>query len=81
MAGDDSSPPIPMGLVIANELELLGSHGMQAHQYNRMLDLIVAGQLHPERLISDHVSLEAAAILLPKMNDFPGNGVTVINQF
>ncbi len=81
MAGKDANPPIPLGLVIGRELELRGSHGMQAHQYGRMLRMITSGTLHPELLISDTVSLTQAAQLLPAMNDFPGNGVTVIDCF
>ena len=45
-------PPIPMHRVMAHELQLLGSHGMAAHAYPRMLGLIAAGRLDPARL--DH---------------------------
>ncbi len=34
---------MPIGLVIANELEILGSHGMQAHRYPEMLEMMAAG--------------------------------------
>lgn len=81
MAGDDYEPVIPMHLVVANELEIIGSHGMQAHIYPEMLDLIKTGQLAPEKLIGELVSLEQGAQLLPKMNEFKNQGVTVINQF
>lgn len=81
MAGDDYEPIIPMHLVVANELEIIGSHGMQAHVYPEMLDMIKKGQLAPEKLIGNLVSLEQAALLLPKMNEFNNLGVTVINQF
>lgn len=81
LAGPDSDPPIPMGAVIANELELIGSHGMQAFEYGRMLSMIEAGTLNPSMLISDRVTLSEAASLLPRMHEFPGTGVTVINRF
>lgn len=81
MAGSEANPPIPMGLVIANELEILGSHGMQAFEYPRMLDMIEAGSLAPQMLISDRINLTQAAQLLPRMNEFPGDGVTVIDRF
>ena len=38
---------VPMELVIARELEMLGSHGMAAHDYPAMLGLIAAGRLRP----------------------------------
>lgn len=79
--GSEADPPIPMGSVIANELEILGSHGMQAFEYGRMLAMIESGALQPSLLISHRVSLTEAALLLPKLNEFPGNGVTVIDRF
>jgi len=81
MAGPDADPPIPMGAVIANELELIGSHGMQAFEYGRMLSMIEAGVLNPSMLISDRITLTEAASLLPGMHEFPGTGVTVIDRF
>ncbi len=81
MAGDDYLPQIPMHLVVANELEIIGSHGMQAHAYPEMLEMIKSGKLQPQRLIGERLSLEEGAALLPKMNDFQGLGVKVINRF
>nr|WP_243731142.1 hypothetical protein [Modestobacter roseus] len=40
-------PEIPMELVIARELAVLGSHGMAAGDYPAMLSLISAGRLRP----------------------------------
>ena len=81
MAGDDYDPQIPMHLVVANELEILGSHGMAAHAYPEMMDMIKTGQLEPQKLIGELISLEQGAVLLPEMNKFKGIGVRVINQF
>ena len=47
MTGTDARPPIPMDMVIAHELEIRGSHGMQAHKYPDMLEMILAGKLAP----------------------------------
>ena len=81
MAGSDANPRIPMGLVIGRELEILGSHGMQAFEYSRMLRMISDGQLHPDLLISHTVTLAEAAELLPQMNQFPSPGAVVIDRF
>ena len=81
MTGQHRNPKIPMGKVIANELEILGSHGMQAHKYPEMLTLIKNGQLHPEKLINKTISLEEAILALPNMNKFEHKGVLVINTF
>lgn len=80
MLGAEADPAVPMGTVIANELEIIGSHGMQAFAYGRMLHMISSGSLRPDLLISDRVTLSQAAELLPRMNEFPGDGVTVIDR-
>ena len=69
-----------MSAVIGNELEIIGSHGMQAFEYSRMFRMISSGALRPDLLISDRVTLTQAAELLPKMHEFPGHGVTVIDR-
>ena len=74
-------PAVPMDLVVAHELEILGSHGIQAFEYGRLLDMIAAGQLHPEKLIGRRVSLEEGIAQLTVMDRFDQIGVTVINQF
>lgn len=81
LAGDDYLPQIPMHLVVANELEIIGSHGMQAHAYPEMMEMIRAEKLQPNKLIGNLISLEEGAALLSRMNDFQGIGVQVINSF
>jgi alcohol dehydrogenase len=73
--------PIPIDKVIGRELEIIGSHGMQAHRYPEMLEMIRMGKLEPQRLIGKTVSLEDAVTELVDMNSFSGTGVTVIDRF
>lgn len=81
MTGDHRHPRVPMDLVVANELEILGSHGMQAFRYADMLEMIQIGKLHPHKLIERTITLEEAAPALPAMDRFEQRGVLVINQF
>ena len=81
MAGDDENPVVPMHRVVANELRLVGSHGMQAHQYGQMLDMIVAGRLNPALLIGREIDLLDAARGLGSEEYLRGPGVTVISNF
>ena len=81
LLADESDPPLPMGRVIACELELLGSHGMQAHAYPGLLGMIVAGKLNPGRLIGRTIPLEEASAELAAMGRFAVSGVTVIDRF
>lgn len=46
-----------MDAVIANALEIIGSHGMRAHRYDAMLAMILSGQLQPEKLLGKTISL------------------------
>jgi len=81
MLGDHTTPAVPMSKVIAHELEILGSHGMQAHRYGPMLDMIRAGKLQPGRMVRREISLSASIKALTNMNRFEGTGVTVITDF
>lgn len=79
--GHDKDPPIPMSLVIANELQIFGSHGLAGHHYPSMLNMVDRGILKPEKLIHQRISLQDACDWLPGMNDFAHAGVTMIDRF
>ena len=81
MAEDDKQTPIPMGWVMFNELELIGSHGMQAHAYGPMLEMITTGKLQPGKMISKTISLEDSLDVLQSMGTAPPTGVVVIDRF
>lgn len=81
MVADYKDAPVPMNAVIAKELEIVGSHGMQAHAYAPMLQMILAGQLEPRALIRKTVPLQEAIGELQAMGNFQGIGVTVIDRF
>ncbi|MFN2277582.1 MAG: zinc-binding dehydrogenase, partial [Candidatus Promineifilaceae bacterium] len=81
MTGDQRYPQIPMARVIAHELEILGSHGMQAFAYEPMLAMIAAGSLQPQKLVGRRITLAEAPAELADMNSFPGKGITVISEF
>jgi alcohol dehydrogenase len=78
LLAEQSRPPLPMDRVIADELEILGSHGMQAHRYGAMLALIESGRVRPERLVGRTIGLDEAPAALAAMDRFSGAGVTVI---
>jgi len=81
MTGDHKQPKIPMDKVVANELEIIGSHGMQAFRYTEMFEMIKTGKLKPELLVGKTISLEEAPETLINMNRFENVGVTVVNKF
>ena len=61
-------PAVPMGRVIARELEVVGSHGMAAHAYPEMLDQVVAGRLRPDLLVGRRIGLDDAGEALAAMS-------------
>ncbi|MET8856730.1 zinc-dependent alcohol dehydrogenase family protein [Streptomyces sp. NPDC004579] len=73
--------PVPMARVIALELELLGSHGMAAHAYPPLLELVRSGVLRPDLLVTSTIALDAAPAALAAMGSAPGRGVTVIEPW
>ncbi|MDO5503358.1 MAG: alcohol dehydrogenase catalytic domain-containing protein [Actinomycetia bacterium] len=61
---------VPMSRVIAWELDLLGSHGMAAADYEQLLTDVATGRLDLGSLLSDEepLTLSQAADALPAMN-------------
>ena len=57
------------------------SHGMQAHAYPEMMQMILEHKIAPEQLIGRRISLEAAAEALTRMDSFEENGMAMITQF
>lgn len=76
LAGD---PVVPMGEVIARELSVLGSHGMSAADYPRLLDLVRAGGVRPESLVARRIALDDVpdALVALSAGMAPG-GVTMV---
>lgn len=72
-------PVVPMGEVIARELAVLGSHGMAAADYPRLLDLVRSGALRPEELVARRIGLdEVPDALLALHEGRAPAGVTMI---
>lgn len=81
MTGDHKHPKIPMDKVVANELEIIGSHGMQSFRYNEMFEMIKSGKLKPELLVGKTISLNEVPEALVNMDKFENVGVSVVNIF
>jgi alcohol dehydrogenase len=76
-----SETPLPMDQVIARELEIAGSHGMQAHRYPEMLAAIHDGVLAPQRLITRRIGLAEVPAALAAMGANQGAGITVVDRW
>jgi alcohol dehydrogenase len=71
---------LPAALIrrtIAYELDIKGSHGLQAHAYPGLFALISSGKLDPTLLVERTTSLDEAPAALEAMQGYSGCGVTV----
>ena len=74
-------PEIPMGVVVAREIDIRGSRGMSPKNYPAVFNMIRSRVVKPKSLIGSELSLEDGAKLLTRMDTFPGTGVAVITSF
>jgi alcohol dehydrogenase len=72
---------MPIDRIVAMELRLIGSLGMQASHYPAMLQMVETGKLSPKSMVTQTVSLEEASSILEQMTSFQNVGVTVIDQY
>ncbi|MEI6495699.1 MAG: zinc-dependent alcohol dehydrogenase family protein [Actinomycetota bacterium] len=80
MLAEHATPPVPMALLHSREIVLIGSHGMPAHAYPRLLALVAAGRVAPGALVTSQLTLSEGAHHLSRMGDFPGSGMAVITD-
>ena len=81
MTGDHRNARVPMDRVIAWELEMVGSHGLQAWEYDRMLRMVASGFVDLDSLVTRTVTLEEGIDVLTGMDDYTVEGVVVIDRF
>ena len=81
LLGDEADPRLPMGRVIGWELEIYGSHGLQAHAYPELLGLIEQGRLDPAQLVTQRVALDEVPAILESMTTFGATGIQVMDRF
>ncbi|MDH3224365.1 MAG: zinc-dependent alcohol dehydrogenase family protein [Gemmatimonadota bacterium] len=81
MTGSQGRTHVPWSRLIGHELEIVGSHGMQAHEYDDMLRAVDAGFVDPGSLVTRTVSLEEGVNILMEMDSYDLLGVAVIDRF
>lgn len=73
----DANPSVPMGRVIADELVILGSHGIAVTEYEAMLRDIAAGRLVPGDAVGRVIAFEELPEALAAMGRPHTAGMTV----
>lgn len=69
---------LDMSVLIGSELQWLGSHGMAAHAYPEMLDLIGSAAMRPDELVTRVIGLDDVPDALAAMSTASPPGMTVI---
>ncbi|MDX5566845.1 zinc-dependent alcohol dehydrogenase family protein [Streptomyces sp. ID05-04B] len=77
----DGMTSVPLARAVALELEILGSHGMAAHAYPELLELVRSGVLRPDLLVTSTITLDAAPAALAALGASPGAGMTVVEPW
>ncbi|MEF8794873.1 MAG: zinc-dependent alcohol dehydrogenase family protein [Salinivenus sp.] len=80
LLGADAAPAVPMGRIIAEELELRGTHGLPAHRYPALLSLVMEGPIDPSRLVRRTIPLREAGTALTQMDRADTPGITVVDE-
>jgi alcohol dehydrogenase len=65
--------------LIARELSWLGSHGLAAHAYPALLELVLSGNVRPADLVTRVITLDDVPAALAAMDHGSPTGITVIH--
>jgi threonine dehydrogenase-like Zn-dependent dehydrogenase len=81
LTGNGLPLAVPMELVTARELSILGSYGFDPGVLSELLRMVSEGKLDPSRLVERHVTLEQGAQVLESMRCFSTPGIVMITEF
>jgi alcohol dehydrogenase len=77
LTDQETIPAAIVRRVIGSELVIKGSHGLQAHAYPALFNLMEAGKLNPTRLIDRATTIEEAPRALAALDEYTGCGITI----
>lgn len=79
--GKHATVPLPLlELVYSRQLTIHGTRGLSASGFAPLLDMVRAGRLHPEKLVTRTIPLSGAEAALREMDTGQPAGVTVIDM-
>lgn len=81
MTGEHANTAVPMDKLISHELEILGSHGMQAAKYPELFRFIDGKDIDLHSMIGRRISLSQVPEHLPNLNKADQPGITIIDNF
>ncbi|MBX0324405.1 zinc-dependent alcohol dehydrogenase family protein [Halomicroarcula sp. F13] len=72
---------LPTDLMVAKELQFVGTIGMPRPRYDEIFRLIRHGKIDPAAMVSETVSIEETGEKLASMTEFETVGIPVIDEF
>ncbi|QLG64080.1 zinc-dependent alcohol dehydrogenase family protein [Halorarum salinum] len=72
---------LPTDLIVAKELQFIGTIGMPRPRYDEIFRMIEHGKLDPAMMVSETVSLDQTSGKLDAMTEFETAGIPVITEF
>jgi len=79
LVGEHAETAVPMDRVVAEELDIRGTHGIQAYRYAALFDFLRSASFDPYRLVSRTISLEEVGTALMQMDRSSPSGITVVD--
>ncbi|GBD14322.1 Alcohol dehydrogenase [bacterium HR25] len=73
--------PVPVDMIVAMEIEFLGSIVHPQSGYDGMLEMVTSGKVNPNKLVTRTVRIEEASSVLESMTEFGTVGMVIINQW
>ena len=71
----------PINVMLARELSVVATNGMQPTRYDVMLNMIEAGKLNPKALITGTIPLEETGAVMASMDTYATTGFVVIDRY
>ena len=69
---------LPVDIMVARELQFVGTIGMQPQRYPSMLNMVESGKLTPGKMVTNVIPIEDAAAVITSMGDYGTVGTTVV---
>ena len=72
---------LPIDMIVAKEIQVIGSSGMPTSRYSAMFNLIESVQIDPSQLVTQRVSLDEAYGVIAEMSEYSNVGISVVDRF
>jgi D-arabinose 1-dehydrogenase-like Zn-dependent alcohol dehydrogenase len=72
---------LPIDMIVAKEIQVMGSSGIPTSRYPAMFNLIESVQIDPSQLVSQRVSLDEAYGVIAGMSEYSNVGISVVDRF